>query len=76
MKKEIASETNPENVESENIFESTYGQKIIFSDAENDKPLTDAFHQKMEEAHLVREQLKWLLAMSEKMPKLLRETQF
>ncbi len=51
LKKEIASETNPENVESENIFESTYGQKIIFSDAENDKPLTDAFHQKMQESN-------------------------
>ncbi|MCB0466626.1 MAG: FUSC family protein [Aequorivita sp.] len=76
LKREISSEKISENVESENIFENTYGQKVILSDAENAKPLTDAFHQKMEEAHLVREQLKWLLAMSEKMPKLLLETQF
>ena len=37
---------------------------------------SDGFHLKIEEAHLVREQLKWLLAMSEKMPKILKETQF
>jgi uncharacterized membrane protein YccC len=75
LKKEI-SETDTENIESENIFESTYGQKIIFSEADKIKPMTDDFHQKLEETFLVREQLKWLLSMSEKMPKLLRETQF
>lgn len=58
----------------ENIFESTYGQKIIFEKPEKSEP--EEFQQKLEEAHLVREQLKWLLAMSEKIPKRLRETEF
>src|SRR5690606_34776685 len=75
LKKEI-SETDIEKMEPENIFESTYGQNIIFSEKEKTKPMTDDFHQKLEETYLVREQLKWLLSMSEKMPKLLRETQF
>ena len=75
LKKEI-SETDTENIQSENIFESTYGQKIIFSEADKIKPMTDDFHQKLEETFLVREQLKWLLSMSEKMHKLLRENSF
>ncbi len=76
LKKEISSEENSKNLESENIFETTYGQKIIFTEEEKNKAFSDDFHQKLEETYLVREQLKWLLSMSEKMPKLLKETQF
>lgn len=57
--------------DSEDIFEATFGKKITFY--EDEKPKEDDFHLKIEEAHLVREQLKWLLAMSNKMPKLLRK---
>lgn len=53
------------------IFDLTYGRNIsikniTFPDVENRSDL-------MEEAHLIVEQLKWLLAMSEKMPKLIRK---
>jgi uncharacterized membrane protein (TIGR01666 family) len=73
LKEEISLEIEKSDPDSEDIFESTYGKKITFSDDE--KPKED-FHLKIEEAHLVREQLKWLLAMSKKMPKLLREMEF
>ncbi len=73
LKEEISLEVEKSDPDSEDIFESTYGKKITFSDDE--KPKED-FHLKIEEAHLVREQLKWLLAMSKKMPKLLREMEF
>lgn len=48
----------------------TYGREIgfipnYFRNFENRSALVD-------EAHLIVEQLKWLLAMSEKMPKLIR----
>tara|TARA_R100000353_G_scaffold18871_2_gene17459 strand:- start:10965 stop:13220 length:2256 start_codon:yes stop_codon:yes gene_type:complete len=59
----------------ENIFDETFGSSIIFSEEEKNGQ-TARFHSKIEEAHLVREQLKWLLAMSEKMPKLLKKTKF
>lgn len=75
LKKEKSSEVTETNT-SENIFETTFGQTIPFPTAEKSIGQLDDFNQKLEEAHLVREQLKWLLAMSEKMPKLLRETQF
>ena len=58
------------------IFESTYGKNIILSKEERTQPQSEDFHIKLEETHLVREQLKWLLAMSEKMPKLIRNTTF
>lgn len=74
LKQDISSETEKSDIDVEDIFEATFGKKIIFS--EDDKPKEDDFHTKIEEAHLVREQLKWLLAMSEKMPKLLREIHF
>lgn len=73
LKEEISLEVEKSDPDSEDIFESTYGKKITFS--EDEKPKED-FHLKIEEAHLVREQLKWLLAMSKKMPKLLREMEF
>ena len=60
---------------SEDLFDATFGTSIVFSEEEK-KAQTEDFHSKIEEAHLVREQLKWLLSMSEKMPKLLRETHF
>lgn len=52
------------------VFEQTYGREIgfipnYFRNFENRSALVD-------EAHLIVEQLKWLLAMSEKMPKLIR----
>ncbi len=65
---------------SADIFEATYGQTMVFSNEENLNPCTKLqesdFHSKIEEVHLVREQLKWLLSMSEKMPKLLKQTPF
>ncbi len=70
----ISSETEKNDTDVEDIFEATFGKKITFY--EGDKPKEDDFHLKIEEAHLVREQLKWLLAMSKKMPKLLRELEF
>ncbi len=74
LKQNISSEIDKNPTDEEDIFEATFGRKKLFS--ENKKTEEDDFHSKIEEAHLVREQLKWLLAMSEKMPKLLRETQF
>ncbi len=74
LKEEISSEVEKNDPDSEDIFEATFGRKTIFY--EDDKPNEDGFHLKVEEAHLVREQLKWLVAMSKKMPKLLREMQF
>lgn len=72
----IPSYTNKETNDSADIFESTFGTNIILSKAERTHPQSEDFHIKLEEAHLVREQLKWLLAMSEKMPKLIRNTTF
>lgn len=69
------SEENEITSSSEDLFDATFGQSLIFSDEEKASQ-TEGFHSKIEEAHLVREQLKWLLSMSEKMPKLLRETEF
>ena len=76
LKVDNSSETAESEMELEDIFEATFGKKIIFSEDGRTKPQEDDFHLKIEEEHLVREQLKWLLAMSEKMPKLLRETVF
>lgn len=53
--------------EIEDIFDVTFGHSIPLSGEEMDPD-------KIEEAHLLREQLKWLLAMSEKLPKLILET--
>ncbi len=74
LKEGISSEVEKIETDSEDIFESTFGKKINFS--VDEKPKEDDFHSKIEEAHLVREQLKWLLAMSKKMPKLVREINF
>lgn len=74
LKQNISSEIDKNHKDEEDIFEATFGRKKLFS--ENKKSEEDDFHSKIEEAHLIREQLKWLLAMSEKMPKLLRETNF
>jgi uncharacterized membrane protein YccC len=75
LKEEISSEIKDKIIISEAVFDETFGESITFP--EEEKALqTKGFHSKIEEAHLVREQLKWLLTMSEKMPKLLRETQF
>lgn len=75
LKEEITSENEGEMYESEDIFDAAFGKNITFSEEEKSSK-SDGFHLKIEEAHLVREQLKWLLAMSEKMPKILKETQF
>ena len=75
LKEEITSENEGEMYESEDIFDAAFGKNITFSEEEK-RSKSDGFHLKIEEAHLVREQLKWLLAMSEKMPKILKETQF
>ncbi len=70
----ISLETEKDNTDVEDIFETTFGKKITFY--EDEKPKKDDFYLKIEEAHLVREQLKWLLAMSKKMPKLLGKLEF
>ncbi|MEH6764285.1 MAG: FUSC family membrane protein [Aequorivita antarctica] len=74
LKYEIAAETQKNDTDVENIFEATFGKKIIFS--EDGLPKENDFHLKIEEAHLVSEQLKWLLAMSKKIQKIVRETNF
>lgn len=65
---------------STDIFEATFGKNINLSKKREEEPRTHSeeldFNSKIEEAHLIREQLKWLLAMSEKMPKLIKETEF
>lgn len=67
------------NLRTDDVFEATYGHTMNFSN-ENELPSEYSkesdFHSQIEETHLVREQLKWLLAMSEKMPKLLKEIHF
>ncbi|QAA82254.1 FUSC family protein [Aequorivita sp. H23M31] len=72
----ISSEEKTDDLEIENIFEATFGKDLNLSKEEKTQPQSENFHLKVEEAHLVREQLKWLLAMSEKMPKLLRQINF
>lgn len=71
---------NTADISSDDIFEATFGNKIRLSENQKDQPLSFSqeleFNFQIEEAHLIREQLKWLLAMSEKMPKILKETQF
>lgn len=59
----------------QDIFEASFG-KTMFSEEDKNKLKSDEIVIKLEEAHLIREQLKWLLAMSEKIPKVLRDTQF
>lgn len=71
LKVEIDEEAN----HSDDLFDATFGKNINISKVEKEYK-SDEFVSKLEEAHLVREQLKWLLAMSEKMPKILRTTQF
>ncbi len=56
----------------EDIFQATYGKALIISRAEK----SETEQLELEEAHLIREQLKWLLAMSEKMIKLLKNIEF
>lgn len=75
LNKEIEVEIGTETTNSDDLFDSTFGINISLSEDEA-LQRTDEFVSKLEEAHLVREQLKWLLAMSEKMPKILRTTQF
>lgn len=76
LRNEISLETNNDTEEIENIFDATFGRYLHLSEEEKTQPQSEDFHIKVEEAHLVREQLKWLLAMSEKMPKLLRKIDF
>ncbi len=66
---------NTEIRNSEEVFDANFSKDIELSKTDSmQKP--DDLVLKLEEAHLIREQLKWLLAMSEKMPKVLKETQF
>ena len=74
LKLDISSETEKTIADEEDIFQATFGKKILFS--EGDKPKENDFDSKIEEAHLVREQLKWLLAMSKKMQKIVVEINF
>lgn len=72
LKKSVSLEAEKSNLDSDDIFETTFGRNMAIYESQT-KSKEDDFHSKIEEAHLVREQLKWLLAMSKKMPKLLRE---
>src|SRR5690606_32319547 len=56
LKEEISSEIETNELDSENIFETTFGKKIIYY--EDEKPREEDYHSKIEEAHLVREQLR------------------
>ncbi len=76
LEKQIPADSINENQDIENIFDSTFGRSLYLSEEEKTQPQSEDFLVKVEEAHLVREQLKWLLAMSEKMPKLLRKIDF
>lgn len=76
LEKQIPADSVIENQDIENIFDSTFGRSLYLSEEEKTQPQSEDFLVKVEEAHLVREQLKWLLAMSEKMPKLLRKIDF
>ena len=60
----------------DNIFDRTFGLELNFQLKENPGTNSEDYQLKVEEAHLVREQLKWLLAMSDKMPILLQKIQF
>ncbi len=60
----------------EDIFDATFGQNLSFSTQGQTPSEMKDFHIEMEEAHLIREQLKWLLTMSEKIPQLLKKTPF
>ena len=74
LNNEVSTTENIESHISEDIFEATFGKNINVSEAQRAE--TENFHLHIEEAHLVREQLKWLLAMSEKMPRLFSKTEF
>lgn len=56
----------------EDIFEATFGKFYLKEETHASEWSAD-YHDQLEEEHLIREQLKWLLAMSEKIPKLLLE---
>src|SRR5690606_19161852 len=73
LKQSASFETEKSDLDSEDIFEATFGKNIAMYEETRAKQKEEDFHSKIEEAYLVREQLKWLLAMSKKMPKLLRE---
>lgn len=75
LNKETPVEKKKETSNSEDIFDANFGENMFLSEDDKMK-ISDEIVSKLEEAHLVREQLKWLLAMSEKMPKVLSETQF
>ena len=75
LNEEIPLEINDETSTSEDIFDASFGKIMVISEDEKTQK-SDESVSKLEETHLVREQLKWLLAMSEKMPKVLRTTQF
>ncbi|SRX52555.1 FUSC family membrane protein [Aequorivita sp. CIP111184] len=76
LKQGISSEAEQNDADSEDIFEATFGKNIAIYDEIQIKTKEEGFHLKIEEAHLVREQLKWLLAMSKKIKKISRETNF
>lgn len=57
----------------ENIFDTTFGKEQIIKQ-HTEKGINSDFYDQVEEAHLIREQLRWLLSMSKKMQKLLIQT--
>lgn len=58
----------------DDIFDLTFGNTHILPEETETLEESSKYHQQIEEAHLVREQLKWLLAISKKMSELLEKT--
>ena len=76
LDEKISSLERTEKDSSSDIFEKTFGTSFRLSLDERTQPQSDDFHIKLQEVHLVREQLKWLLAMSQKISKLIENTEF
>ncbi|MEM0517487.1 FUSC family protein [Aequorivita flava] len=75
LESKTVSETLEDSHNLEDLFEATFGNNLKPTEVEKIQK-SAAFVSKLEEAHLVREQLKWLLTMSEKIPKVLKATTF
>ena len=64
-----------QEIKTDDIFKATYGNLLSISQNKDEEEEID-LQIRMQEMHMVREQLRWLLSMSEKMPKVLQEINF
>lgn len=76
LNKKIPPAETRADAQNEDIFEATYGQHLSLSVHENSTADSEDFQSTVEEAHLVREQLKWLLTISDKMKKIILKIDF